>query len=104
MDDESLRFFLIGIWDTKQSAGRRRQNVSETHVDHAEMGILRFAWGDKPRSTSQVGILCVKLQRSVPGVFPEGQQPIEGRLLNRSIVCVGRARPAIPDDRGRVRS
>src|SRR5215468_10596886 len=68
------------------------------------MCVLRRVRSYKPRSAGQVRILGVKLQRAVLGMFPEGLKPIERRFLNDAVVCVGRARAAIPDDSAGMRN
>src|ERR1700722_3305722 len=67
------------------------------------MRILRVIRTYKPGIASQIGILNVSLQGSVPRVLPEGLQPIEGRLLNGAVVGIRRTGTAIPDDRSRMR-
>src|SRR6266850_8580672 len=68
------------------------------------MRILGFAWSHEPGRASQVRILDIKLYRSEGRVFPERLNPIERRLLNRAVVCVRRARPAVSDDLPRTRA
>src|SRR6266404_8187870 len=68
------------------------------------MRILRRAWSYEPRSTSEVGILSVKLHGSILWVLPQSPYPIECVLLNGAIVCIGGARSPEPDDRARMRS
>src|ERR1700733_4439694 len=68
------------------------------------MRILGRSGSNVPRGARQVGVLCVSLQRSVPGILPEGTDPIEGGLLDSSVVGVGGTRSAKPDDFPRVRS
>src|SRR6202008_4607991 len=67
------------------------------------MRVFGVTGSHSPGSASQIGILGVSLQGSVPGVFPQSLQPIEGDLLNGTVVGIGRAGTAIPDDRSRVR-
>src|ERR1700685_1160571 len=55
-----------------------------------------------PGSASQIGILCVILQRSVSLALPKSQQPIERGLLDGAIICVGRTGTAITDNRSRM--
>src|ERR1700741_4194245 len=66
------------------------------------MRVPRCTWSVKPGCATHVGILRVILQCSVPIGFPEGLQPIERYFLNGAIVGVGRARPAISNDRVRI--
>src|SRR5277367_193643 len=63
------------------------------------MRIPRVIWSYEPRSARKIRILRVILQRPVHIAFPEGLQPIECNLLKGSVVGVGRARAAVPDDR-----
>src|ERR1700757_3453315 len=67
------------------------------------MRIFRLTRSYEPGSASQIGILDVSLQSSVPGVLPESLQPIEGELLNGAVVGIRRAGTAVPDDGSGVR-
>src|ERR1700723_3380545 len=92
----------IGVRHAQQSAGGRRQNVADTGIDHAEMRILGVTGSHKPGSAGQIGILCVILQRSLSLALPKSKQPIERDLLDGAIICVGRSRSAITDNRPRM--
>src|SRR5258708_20411160 len=77
--------------------------MREGGIKHGEVGILRIARTDKPGSASQIRILDVSLQGPVPGVLPECLQPIEGELLNGTVVGIRRPGTAVADDCSRVR-
>src|ERR1700722_4755169 len=51
-----------------------------------------------PGSSSEIRILGVILQRSKSFVLPKSQEPVEGGLLNGTVVCIWRAGTAITDD------
>src|ERR1700688_2597320 len=59
------------------------------------MRILGRAGGDKPRAARQVRGLGYELKSSVVGISPEGLDPADGRLLNRTVIAVRRAIKAI---------
>src|ERR1700689_2582457 len=63
------------------------------------MRVLRVTRNLIPGSTSQIGVLCVILQRSVSLALPKSQQPIERDLLDGAVICIGRIRTAITDNR-----
>src|ERR1700720_1171653 len=56
----------------------------------------------KPGSATQIGILCVVLQRAISLALPEGQQPIECDLLDRAIVCIRGTGTTVTDNRAGV--
>src|SRR5262249_58644929 len=47
--------------------------------------ILGLSWCNKPGCARQVADLIHQLERSVLGVLPKGDDPINGALLDRSI-------------------
>src|SRR5271170_7957731 len=66
------------------------------------MRVLRVTRNLIPGSTSQIGVLCVILQRSVSLALPKSQQPIERNLLDGAIIRIGRTGSAITDNRSRM--
>src|SRR5260370_31786521 len=58
------------------------------------MRIFGLPWGYIQGRASQIEILNVCLQCSIPWVLPESLKPIQGHLLNGPVVCIGRAGPA----------
>src|ERR1700691_4448495 len=66
------------------------------------MRVLGLTGSHEPGSAGQIGILCVILQRSVSLALPKSKQPIERDLLDGAIICVGRSRSAITDNRPRM--
>src|SRR4029077_7003768 len=95
--------FLIWVGHAQQGTCGGRQNVTETGINHGEVCILGIARTYKPRSASQIGILDVSLQGSIPAVLPESLQPIERDLLNGAVVGIRRAGSAVPDGGSRMR-
>src|SRR5271170_3067394 len=66
------------------------------------MRVLRVTRNLIPGSTSQIGVLCVILQRSVSLALPKSQQPIDRDLLDGAIICIGRTGTAVTDNRSRM--
>src|SRR5260370_28861523 len=62
------------------------------------MRIFGLPWGYIQGRASQIEILNVCLQCSIPWVLPESLKPIEAHLLNGPVVCIGRAGPAKSDN------
>src|ERR1700722_811300 len=100
---QTVPSFVFGIRYAKHEARCRRQNVTDACVHHAEMRILWRVRSYEPRSAGEVRILRVILKRAVSIALPECLQPVECNLLNGSVVGVGGARCAIPNDRPRGR-
>src|SRR5260370_7331917 len=71
----------IGIRHAQQSTCGGRQNVSETGINHAEMRVLRIPRRHIPWSASQIGILDIILETSVPPLRPDTMYPSQTRLL-----------------------
>jgi len=53
------------------------------------MRILGVAWSYTPRGAIQIGILRVRLQCSVPWIFPKRIQPTEATSLNVRLFVLG---------------
>ena len=67
-------------WKAKRSGTRNRSS---------EMRILGVAWYYTPRGAIQIGILRVRLQCSVPWIFPKRIQPTEATSVNVRLFVLG---------------
>src|SRR5258708_6651410 len=66
------------------------QYVAETHIAHAEVGVLRRTSGYKPGAAGDVRGLGDQQDCPVLRVLPEGLGPVNCGLLNGAVGAVGR--------------
>src|SRR4051794_32242176 len=64
-----------------------REGVSQVHVNHVGMSLLRIGRCNGPEVTPDVRIFVDEGKRSVVRILPESLHPVESDLLDAAILC-----------------